>query len=473
MSSHERAERVDEEFADPMDPSSLSRFVEGPGRDIEFINTVVRESGVNDEELSGIDQDWTALQGVVQEDSAAYVDGTRTYLNQIGEVALLTHDQEISLGMRKDAGLRAEEELGRGDIGDKQREQLEQTRLDGLKAQKHMVRANLRLVVSNAKKYQIPQMTRDDHIQAGNIGLMRAVQKYDHKKGFRFSTYASWWIRQSILRQIISDGRTIRLPANLHQAIGKGMKAVDEFIQTNGREPRTGELPGLFLDSGMDSTHIKNAVYAYESGMTRSLSSLDYAIDESRTLGELIPDPHENPIDLTIDRVDLRSLLDEAEKLLNERSYQILVLRFGLDGGNQMTLQEVGDRFMLTRERVRQIESNSLKKLKIKLGRKYSGLLDGQLFSALRELPVTNDVYVRKERVDSTVSSTLYERAALILSEDGLEIDASDRRLLAMVSEADKETFKQVCDKVSDEFGIPRGDVVMRLLDIIIRIEKV
>ncbi len=289
--------------------------------------------------------------------SESTVDLTRRYLSELGSYPLLTADQEVQLAQAIEAGRLAEIELGSSEPTRARRVALEAQLAEAEAARRTFIQSNLRLVVSIAKRYQGTGMTLLDLIQEGNLGLMRAVEKFDHRKGFKFSTYATWWIRQSIGRGIADKGRTIRLPSHLVDTMAVLSKASATMLKQLGREPTPAELAE---ETGMPVERVEVALHA-----APDLVSLSVSIgDDDAELGDLVADDSaEVPFEAAaraLARDDLQDLLD----YLNPREREILSLRFGLAGDQPLTLDEVGRRFNVTRERIRQIEAKALTKLR-------------------------------------------------------------------------------------------------------------
>lgn len=260
-------------------------------------------------------------------------DPVRMYLKEIGRIPLLTREEEIRLAQLVEAG--------------------------DLEAKKKLADANLRLVVSIAKKYIGRGLTFLDLIQEGNKGLIRAVEKYDWTKGFKFSTYATWWIRQAITRSIADQARTIRIPVHMVETINKLMRASRKLMQELGREPTPVEI-GENMD--MEPEKVREILKIAQN--TTSLETPVGDGEDDSVLGDFIPDDkQETPYDST-SREMLKENIDEVLQALSDREAKVLRMRFGLSGNKMMTLEEVGRKFGVTRERIRQIEAKALRKLK-------------------------------------------------------------------------------------------------------------
>jgi RNA polymerase primary sigma factor len=291
-------------------------------------------------------------------------DPVRMYLKEIGRVPLLSGPEEVALAKRIESGAAARERLDEiaGQGGDEivaERARLDAIEADGQEAKRQLIQANLRLVVSIAKRYVGRGMLLLDLIQEGNLGLMRAVEKFDHTKGFKFSTYATWWIRQAITRAIADQARTIRIPVHMVETINKVLRVQRQLLQELEREPTVEELAERV---DMSPARVRE-IYR----ISQDPLSLDSPVgeEEDSNLSDFIEDQQaEAPADAAA-----RQLLNEAVKEalgeLSEREQQVVRLRFGLDGtGQARTLEEVGREFGVTRERIRQIESKTLAKLR-------------------------------------------------------------------------------------------------------------
>ena len=286
-------------------------------------------------------------------------DLVRVYLNGIGKTALLTAEDEVELAKRIEAGLYAQHLLEtRKRLGDKRKSDLAVIAADGQAARQHLLEANLRLVVSLAKRYTGRGMPLLDLIQEGNLGLIRAMEKFDYTKGFKFSTYATWWIRQAITRGMADQSRTIRLPVHLVEQVNKLARIKREMHQTLGREATDEELAE---ESGIPVEKINDLLEH-----SRDPVSLDMPVgaDEEAPLGDFIEDSEamsaENTVIAELLHTDIRHVL----ATLDEREKQVIQLRFGLDDGQPRTLDQIGKLFGLSRERVRQIEREVMIKLR-------------------------------------------------------------------------------------------------------------
>ena len=285
------------------------------------------------------------------------------YLREVGSTPLLTADEEVDLSKRIEAGLYAAELLRQADEGERpmtaaHRRELGQLTREGVLAKDHMVRANLRLVVSVAKKYAHRGVPFLDVVQEGNLGLIRAVEKFDYAKGYKFSTYAMWWIRQAIDRGLAMNGRNIRLPVHVAEELSKINRAERELGNELNREPTAEELAGKL---GMTVAHVTELRRA-----GRDTVSLDQPVgaDGETNVADLISDTEGAGV---TDGLEAQALHDEVRAVLGtlpDRESLIITMRYGLDGGEPATLQEVARTVGLTRERVRQLEKQALKQLR-------------------------------------------------------------------------------------------------------------
>ena len=286
-------------------------------------------------------------------------DPVRMYLKEIGRVALLTAQEEVSLAKRIQAGVWATEELeSEVPVPEARLAELRYNQRDGARAKRHLVEANLRLVVSIAKRYVGRGMAFLDLIQEGNLGLIRAVEKFDHTKGFKFSTYATWWIRQAITRAIADQARTIRIPVHMVETINKLVRMQRQLLQDLGREPTAEEIA-----EQMEITPEKVREIQKISQEPVSLET-PVGEEEDSHLGDFIED---SDAVVPLERASFRLLQEQLESVLHtlsEREKSVIEMRFGLKDGQPRTLEEVGKTFGVTRERIRQIESKTLSKLR-------------------------------------------------------------------------------------------------------------
>ena len=354
----------DEELEDDSDPSAEGDF--DPELDEEA------EDGAeeaDEDESDTVDEVWnedeSAALRQARKDAelTASADSVRAYLKQIGKVALLTAEEEVSLAKRIEAGLYAQYKIDLAkEAGERlpyaQRRDLREISRDGQRAKNHLLEANLRLVVSLAKRYTGRGMAFLDLIQEGNLGLIRAVEKFDYSKGYKFSTYATWWIRQAITRAMADQARTIRIPVHMVEVINKLGRIQRELLQDLGREPTP-----LELAKEMDITEEKVLeIQQY----AREPISLDQTIgDEGDSqLGDFIED---SEAVVAVDAVSFTLLQDQLQDVLqtlSEREAGVVRLRFGLTDGMPRTLDEIGQVYGVTRERIRQIESKTMSKLR-------------------------------------------------------------------------------------------------------------
>jgi len=291
--------------------------------------------------------------------SAPTSDPVRMYLKEIGRVPLLSAAEEVDLAKRVEAGLFASEKLTtQRNIGIELMRELELVERQGQLAKKRLIEANLRLVVSIAKRYVGRGMLFLDLIQEGNLGLIRAVEKFDYTKGYKFSTYATWWIRQAITRAIADQARTIRIPVHMVETINKLIRIQRQLLQDLGREPTPEEI-------GHEMEMSPERVREIQK-LAQEPVSLETPIgeEEDSNLGDFIEDSDAIvPIDAA-SFILLQEQLDAILHTLSEREKRVIQLRFGLSDGHPRTLEEVGQEFGVTRERIRQIESKTLSKLR-------------------------------------------------------------------------------------------------------------
>jgi RNA polymerase primary sigma factor len=287
-------------------------------------------------------------------------DPVRMYLKEIGRVALLSAQEEVDLAKRIESGLLAAErfEAGKERLSDSEMMELNWLQHDGGRAKQHLVEANLRLVVSIAKRYVGRGMAFLDLIQEGNLGLIRAVEKFDYSKGFKFSTYATWWIRQAITRAIADQARTIRIPVHMVETINKLARIQRQLLQDYGREPTADEIARQMELPPEKVREIQK--------ISQEPVSLETPIgeEEDSNLGDFIEDTEAI---IPVERASFRLLQEQLNTVLytlSGREKEVIEMRFGLRDGQPRTLEDVGKRFGVTRERIRQIESKTLSKLR-------------------------------------------------------------------------------------------------------------
>jgi len=318
------------------------------------MTTVTVADELSDDQVAIVEPDLDA------EEPAATTDIVRSYLNGIGRTKLLTAEQEVVLAKRIEAGLYAEELLGRDQaLDDAYRADLRTIMIEGRQAKNHLLEANLRLVVSLAKRYTGRGMAFLDLIQEGNCGLIRAVEKFDFAKGYKFSTYATWWIRQAITRAMADQARTIRIPVHMVEIINRMVRIRRDLATELNREPSATEIA-----AAMDV----NVLTVIELvGYDREPVSLDQTVgpDGESVLGDFVAatDSHVALADSVADG-QLRNEVEIVLATLSRREQEVIRLRFGLDDGRARTLEEVGQEFGLSRERIRQIEKTTLLKLR-------------------------------------------------------------------------------------------------------------
>jgi RNA polymerase primary sigma factor len=348
------------EDAEPNRPAVESEGPEGPGAAGAHVVKLSPEGGGEDEEIfvfGDDDDDLPAAQVAV---AGATADPVKDYLKQIGKVPLLNAEQEVELAKRIEAGLFAEEKLAEGGerLPRDVRIDLEWIAEDGTRAKNHLLEANLRLVVSLAKRYTGRGMLFLDLIQEGNLGLIRAVEKFDYTKGYKFSTYATWWIRQAITRAMADQARTIRIPVHMVEVINKLARVQRQMLQDLGREPTPEEL-AVELDMTPEKV-----IEVQKYGREPISLHTPLGEDGDSEFGDLIEDSEAiqpgEAVSFTLLQEQLHSVLDT----LSEREAGVVSMRFGLTDGQPKTLDEIGKVYGVTRERIRQIESKTMSKLR-------------------------------------------------------------------------------------------------------------
>ncbi len=319
---------------------------------VEFLDDEPEETEAEDD--PPVDESLYNLENISASDTV------EIYLKEMSRVPLLNVEEEISLARRIERGREAEKELAQfnGRAAAEQRRELEELVKDGNLAREHIIKANTRLVVSIAKKYIGRGVPFLDLIQEGNLGLMKAVEKYEYRRGFRFSTYATWWIRQTITRAIADQGRTIRLPVHMTDRIRQMYRISHELEQALGRPPTPDELADR-----LDLAPQKVSWMLEVSWIPLSLESPIGDEDDSE-LGMFVEDKITPTPSQTVYENMLRERVDEVLSTLSPREARILRMRFGLDDNRPYTLEEVGAKFGLTRERIRQIEGKALRRLR-------------------------------------------------------------------------------------------------------------
>ncbi len=300
------------------------------------------------------------VKRLVLKEDAETADSIRLYLREIGRVPLLTAADEVSLAQRMERGLEAAEALGEanGKVSEKDLEKLEPLVRDGRAAKAHLIEANLRLVVSIAKRYVGRGLAFLDLIQEGNLGLIRAVEKFDWRRGFKFSTYATWWIRQAITRALADQSRTIRIPVHMVETMTRVSKVQRELAQRLGREPRFSEL-ARELDLPAD-----RVAEILRMGLDPISLQAPVGEEDDSRLGDFIEDEAaDQPMQAAV-RSLLNSYIGELLDELGDREREVIEMRYGLKDGQPRTLEEVGRAFKVTRERIRQIETRTLARLR-------------------------------------------------------------------------------------------------------------
>ena len=313
-----------------------------------------------DKELEEIEVSKEELEDLSVPEGINIDDHVKMYLKEIGKVNLLTPEEELSLAKRMADGETAKEQLEEigEEIDEDTKKQIDLLIADGEKAKKSLAEANLRLVVSIAKRYVGRGMLFLDLIQEGNLGLIKAVDKFDYTKGYKFSTYATWWIRQAITSAIADQARTIRIPVHMVETINKLVRVSRQLVQELGREPTPEELAkelNMPVDKVREISKISQEPVSLETPIGE---------EEDSHLGDFIPDEDAPAPSEAASFVLLKEQLGAVLETLSEREAKVLRLRFGLDDGRARTLEEVGKEFDVTRERIRQIEAKALRKLR-------------------------------------------------------------------------------------------------------------
>jgi RNA polymerase primary sigma factor len=300
-------------------------------------------------------------EALALEDYLANIDTDDTiglYLKEVSRVPLLTAEEEVELAQRIERGRMSREELAKGKVSLRRRTELRRLIEDGWAAREHLITANSRLVISVAKKYMGRGVPFLDLIQEGNIGLIRATKKFDYRRGHKFSTYATWWIRQAVTRAIADQGRTIRVPVHMGDQINKLLRVQHQLTQRLGREPSVEELADALE---VPPKKVENMIQVARRPLSLETPTDD---EEDSVLGDFIEDDEAPPPDDTATYNLLREHLGEVMNGLPPREVRILQLRYGLLDGQAYTLEEVGRKMGVTRERVRQIEAQALSRLR-------------------------------------------------------------------------------------------------------------
>jgi RNA polymerase primary sigma factor len=362
---------------------------------------ILPEIGAEKDISADVEAEYAIPVTKILEDTSSISDPIRQYLQEIGRHPLLTQQQEVAIAKRirawqeaqADLAVRAEEagmspEDYLAGLPDEERDRIEAILFDGKKAERELIQSNLRLVVSVAKRYVGRGMSLLDLIQEGNLGLLRAVQKFDHTRGFKFSTYATWWIRQAIMRAIADQARTIRIPVHMVESINRVMRTQRDLTQKLGRDPTAEEIAvemdfiepedereaihkALAEGRPLNATQKRalrraNAKVRNIIRMAQEPMSLETPVgnEENSFLGDFIKDENAPaPVDVATQQL-LREQVEEILEELSERERKVLEMRFGLIDGRNRTLEEVGNEFGVTRERIRQIEAKALRKLR-------------------------------------------------------------------------------------------------------------
>jgi RNA polymerase primary sigma factor len=348
------------------------KLAAGSPIDLEEASKLVREAGIELVESGG--DPWEELEALAEDGPSAFAptptprqneelapdSPAALYLREISQHPLLTAEEEVELAKQREAGDEAKALLAEGNaIEQAERERLEEILRVGDAARKRLVESNLRLVVSVARKYMGRGLLFLDLIQEGNIGLQRGVEKYDWRRGFRFSTYAYWWIRQAISRAVADQARTIRLPVHIIEQLTRLYNTARDLHQELGREPTPAEIADRL---GLDPEKVREAFRAAKVPISLETP---IGVEEESTLADLIADAASRAPAEEAEEEVLSDMLDEAlRRHLTPRESQVLRMRFGLDDGQVRTLGEVGEKLDISRERARQIEAEAIRKLR-------------------------------------------------------------------------------------------------------------
>ena len=375
LSSSDLMETIDEMNLESEQLDQIYDSLETLGIDIGTAEAI--DSSIDDveppmEEIAEIEEEELVDPNELV-DSFSTDDPVRMYLKEIGKVSLLSADEEISLATAMSAGVEAKQKLEEAEkngteLSEEEMKALKSAVKKGERSKQRLAEANLRLVVSIAKRYVGRGMQFLDLIQEGNLGLIKAVEKFDHTKGFKFSTYATWWIRQAITRAIADQARTIRIPVHMVETINRMRQATNQLVYQNGHEPTPEELAKAMDMSVERVREIQR--------MAQEPASLESPVgeEEDSSLGDFVADENAEAPGKAADRAMVAQQINLALKSLTPREEKVIRLRFGLDDGRPRTLEEVGRDFGVTRERVRQIEAKAIRKLH---SRKCLALLNG------------------------------------------------------------------------------------------------
>ena len=320
------------------------------------ICSALKKEGYEIEEANEIEIDKSLLDDIGSETAAD--DSVKIYLKQIGQVALLTSDEETRLAVQMGEAAQAKEALDAGNLTEEEKAGYQKVYAIGMRARQRLIEANLRLVVSIAKKYVNKGMQFLDLIQEGNMGLMKAVEKFDYTKGFKFSTYATWWIKQSITRAIADQARTIRIPVHMVETINKAGRISRQLLQELGREPTPEEIAekmGVAVEKINEIQKISQDPVSLEKPIGEE--------EDSKMIDFIEDNDTPSPSALS-EATMLSDKLNEVLATLTPRENEVIRRRYGLDDGKPKTLEEVGREFNVTRERIRQIEAKALRKLR-------------------------------------------------------------------------------------------------------------